>query len=60
MSESLLKKDEVAARLGIGISGLDSLMARRIIPYIKLGRRVRFRWSDVEKALEKRTVRARP
>ena len=57
VSERLLKKDELAQFLGKGRRSVELMMIHRQIPFIKIGRHVRFRLSDVEKALEKFTVK---
>jgi excisionase family DNA binding protein len=57
--EDLLTADELAKRLGLKRRGVQSMTARRILPVIRLsGRCLRYRWSDVEKALANRTQRA--
>lgn len=52
----LLRKDELAARLKLSERWVDYAIAGRKIPYIKLGRLVRFRLVDVERALKRYTV----
>ena len=59
MSEALLKKDELAALLRVTPRHLEKLTKRRVIPFIKLGRSIRYKWSAVEKALDKVTVKER-
>jgi excisionase family DNA binding protein len=51
MANPVLKKKDVAARLGVHVRTVDCWMSRRVIPYIKVGRAVRFRWAEVEKSL---------
>lgn len=47
--ESYIEKPEVALRLGICVRSLDSWIKRKnMIPYYKLGRTVRFKWSEIE------------
>ena len=46
------------ARLSVSKRTLDSLMQRRLIPYIKIGRSVRFDPQDVEEVIRKRRVGA--
>jgi excisionase family DNA binding protein len=53
----LLKKDELAKIIGKSRRSVELLMLQRQIPFIKLGRNVRFRLSDVEKALERFVVK---
>ena len=56
----LITKEELARRLKVTQSAVNKWMAKRRLPYIKLGRRcVRFRWADVLKSLEVRTIPAR-
>ena len=56
--ESLLKKGQVAAMLGLTSRGVECLMARRAIPYIRISSRcVRFHWPTIQKALEKFSVK---
>jgi excisionase family DNA binding protein len=57
VNERLLKKDELAQFLGKGRRSVELMMIHREIPFIKIGRHVRFRLGDVEKALEKFTVK---
>jgi predicted DNA-binding transcriptional regulator AlpA len=59
MAERLIKYEEVAARLGMPRRGVELLVQRRAIPVVKLSKRChRFRWSDVEAAVAKLTVKA--
>jgi len=50
--DSLLTKRELAPRLRIAVRTLDNWMGKGCIPYIKAGRTVRFRWSDVLEKLD--------
>jgi excisionase family DNA binding protein len=50
-SESLLTKRELAPRLRIAVRTLDDWMGKNRVPYIKVGKTVRFRWSDVVQKL---------
>ena len=55
----LLKIEEVATRLRMKRSAVETLIKRRAIPVIRINARVlRFRWREVEAALAKLTVRA--
>ncbi len=59
MDQKYLNKDELAARLGLKKRGVEELMRRRQIPFMKLGHRtVRFYWPAVEKAVAKFELRA--
>lgn len=51
-----LSPRELAAWLGVSLRTVANLQARHVIPYIKLGRLVRFRRSQVEAALKVHTV----
>jgi predicted DNA-binding transcriptional regulator AlpA len=53
----LLDKDELARIIGKSVRSVDNLMRAKAVPYIKVGRSVRFRLRDVEKALQKLTVK---
>lgn len=55
----LLTKKQVAERLGITVRGVEGLMARRALPFYRLGNRtVRFDQGDLETWLEKVKVRS--
>lgn len=49
---------ETAAHLAISKRHLANLMRRRQVPFIRLGRAIRFRLADVEAAIAKLTVRS--
>ena len=51
-----ITKDELAKFLRVSSRTVDNYVSRRRIPYIKLGRIVRFRLPDVERALRRFTV----
>jgi excisionase family DNA binding protein len=53
---SPLTKEELARHMRVGLRTVDNWIASRKIPYIKLGRLVRFRLDDVERALKRYTV----
>ena len=46
-SIGLLRKRELAEKLAISKRTLDVWMAKGRIPFLKVGRSVRFRWPDV-------------
>lgn len=57
--EELLTYEQVAARLKLKRTAVQTLVARRVIPVIRLNSRcLRFRWREVEAALARVTVRA--
>ncbi|MCX6968080.1 MAG: excisionase family DNA-binding protein [Verrucomicrobia bacterium] len=54
-----LNKLEVAERLGTTKRGVEEMMRRRKIPFLKLGHRtVRFDWTAVEKAVARLEYKA--
>lgn len=58
LEAELLTKEDLAAKMNLPSTRMvDGLVASRKIPAIRLGHRtVRFRWSDVQVALDKLTV----
>jgi len=46
-SERLLKKGELAERLGVSPRTIDDWQRRGRIAYFKIGRSTRYRWADV-------------
>jgi excisionase family DNA binding protein len=50
-ANSLLTKEQIALHLQIGPRTVDDWMKRRIIPFLKIGKAVRFRLSDVLETL---------
>jgi len=58
--ESFISKQEVARRLNKKLRTVDNWMARRILPYYKIGRSVSFKWSEIESALAKNCRVGRP
>jgi excisionase family DNA binding protein len=55
--ERYLKKREIAEILGTSTRSIENLMARRVIPFTRVGGQPRFRLKDVERALERYTVK---
>jgi len=55
----LLDKRETAALLGCSWRHVQNLTTRRLLSSVRLGRLVRYRRSDIEKALDRLTVKAR-
>lgn len=52
--EQLITKEELAKRLSMTVDGIKNLVYRRVIPVLRLGHRtIRFRWSEVEVAIER-------
>ena len=59
VDSALMTGDEVAARLGVSRATVERLRKRRLIPAIRFSRKlIRYRWQDVESAMEKVTLRA--
>ena len=52
--ETFIDKQEVSKRLRMRPRTVDAWMRRGLLPYYKLGRVVRFKWSEVEVHLSKR------
>ena len=46
-SDNLLNKWELAAKLKVGKRTVDAWMKKRRLPFIKVGKTVRFNWQDV-------------
>lgn len=59
-NQSLLTKQEIAERLGVGVRAVDGMVRAKRIPFIRLGHRtLRFNWSEVEKAVAAYVVKSR-
>jgi hypothetical protein len=57
-TDGLLTKDDLARRLKLKRRGVECLVARRLIPVIRISRRcVRFSWEAVREALAKFEIR---
>jgi excisionase family DNA binding protein len=50
--DEILAKNETADRLKISMRTLDQWMRSRRVPFLKIGKTVRFRWQDVLAHLE--------
>ena len=57
-TDGLLSKSEVAARLRISPRTLDQWMRKKRVPFLKIGKTVRFRFSDVLEKLSRFEVNA--
>ena len=55
-TKALLNKRQVADLLGVSIWAIDSWVSQRKIPFIKLGRCVRFDLSEIEPWLARQKV----
>jgi len=51
-TDEILEKPEAAERLKISTRTLDQWMRTGRVPFLKIGKTVRFRWSDVVTHLE--------
>ncbi len=54
--ETLISKKELVVALGVSSSFVSKLMVEERLPYFKIGRAVRFRFSDIVSWLEMRRV----
>jgi excisionase family DNA binding protein len=52
-----MTKAELRDYLRVSDRTVDNYVSGRVIPYIKIGRAVRFRLADVEKALARYTIK---
>ena len=58
MLEPLLNYEQAAAELNIPVRSLRDLVYKGIVPHLRLGHRiVKFRRSEIERALKKRAVK---
>ncbi len=48
-----VRKRDLARHLSLSLRTIDNLIARKAIPFVRLGRSVRFRIVDVDRALER-------
>jgi excisionase family DNA binding protein len=55
-SDGLLNKRGLAAKLNISKRTVDAWMKKRRLPFIKVGKTVRFRWDDVLEKLSEYRV----
>ena len=46
--EGYIDKREVARRIGRTVRTVDTMMAKGLLPYFKLGKTVAFKWSEVD------------
>ena len=51
--DGLLTKHQIALRAGVSMRTIESWMAKKLIPHIKIRKTVRFHWPDVEQALKR-------
>ena len=57
--DALLTPEQIAAKLGVKLSTIYQWTHQGFIPYVKLGRLVRFREADVTRWLEARSTSGR-
>jgi len=55
--KTLVSEKEQAALLSISWRGLQEARKKRLIPCVRIGRRVLYRPADVERALERLTIK---
>lgn len=56
LNTEIIEKAECAKRISVATRTLDEWMRKGRIPYLKIGRTVRFRWADVLDHLSKYRV----
>lgn len=56
-TQPLIDPKEQSRRLGCSLRHLQNLKNRRMVPYIKLGRLVRYNPDAVQRAIEKLTIK---
>jgi excisionase family DNA binding protein len=57
--ENLLSRQQVAVLLGKKVSWLRYAERHRLIPFVRVGRQIRYRRADLERWLEQNAVGAR-
>lgn len=56
----LITKQAVADQLGLAVRTIERMVLERRINYVKItGKAIRFRQEDIEKMIERRTVKAK-
>ncbi len=55
-TDEILEKPETAGRLKVSPRTLDEWMRKGWVPYLKIGKTVRFRWADVLEKLAQNRV----
>jgi excisionase family DNA binding protein len=53
LPNSWVRKTVIARHLSMSVRSVDNLIQQKKIPFVRLGRSVRFRISDVDRALER-------
>jgi excisionase family DNA binding protein len=59
LSPGWVSKKRAAEHLGIGDRTLTDWMARRLIPYVRVGRKVIFNLREIDEHLKRREVQAK-
>ena len=58
MLEPLLNYEQAAAELNVPVRSLRDLVRKGVVPHLRLGwRTVKFRRSEIERALKKRAIK---
>lgn len=52
VAEPLLTVPQLCERTGLSSNAIYTAICRGKLPVVRLGRRVRFRWSDIERTLQ--------
>ena len=52
-NDRLLSKNQLAQRVGVSVRTVEFWMSKKLIPYVKVRKTVRFMWTDVEEALKR-------
>lgn len=55
--DAVMTKAEAIEYMRISVATIDRLMKSRTLPFIKVGKKVLFRKSDIDKFLERRLVK---
>ena len=50
--DPMITKRQVAMHMGVTVRAVDNWMGRRLVPYYKIGRNVRFRMSEILRHFE--------
>lgn len=56
IAEPFIGKPETARRLNCSLRTLDAWMRDGLVPFYKMGRKVAFRWSEVQAALRENSL----
>jgi excisionase family DNA binding protein len=56
-SDPLPTRADIARKFGVHERTVDRWIRSKLIPYVKVGACVRFRWADVERAISRLTIK---